>query len=70
MVEKNKTMTPLVMVEVDEIHFEEEEDDFREKIFQIYLTHFLVVVFEVEDNQVEDKQKDEEKTLNMIYILI
>ena len=70
MPEKNKVMILLVMDEGDEIHFEDEEDDFSEKIFQIYLIHFLVEGFLEVDREDEDKQKDEEKILSMIYIPI
>jgi hypothetical protein len=46
----------------------EEEDDFRQRILGIYLTHFLVEVFE-EETVGEDQQNNEEKISNMIYIL-
>lgn len=47
---------------LDEIHFEDEEGDFRLKTYEIYLTRFLVEDFQ--DNQAEDVEEalsEEEK---------
>jgi hypothetical protein len=55
------------MEDEDEIHFEV-EDDFKEKIFQIYLIHFLVEDFLDEGKEDEDKLRDEVKILNMIFM--
>jgi hypothetical protein len=68
MEERNKTMMLLVIeVEVEARLEVEPEDDFKEKIFQIYLTHFLGDDFREEDKDQEDRQKNEEKIWNMIY---
>jgi hypothetical protein len=60
-------MTALVMEE-DEVHLMVDEEDSKERIFQIYLTHFLEEDFLEADKQVEGKQKDDEKIWNMTYI--
>lgn len=66
--EKNKTMILLVMVDEEEVHLEVVELDLGEKIFQIYLIHFLVDDFLEGGKELKGKQREEEKTLNMICV--
>ena len=61
----DNNMICLVLLEQEEIHFEV-EDDFKEKIFQIYFHHFLVGVFQGIQEE-EDHENKKEKILNMIY---